>query len=184
MTTTTQLSELTGNYVLDEAPTRIGFVARQAMVTKVRGHFHEFDGNAHLDGDDPSKSSLQLTIQAKSIQTRNELRDEHLRSHFLDVPNYPTVSFTSTEVEQVNETSFIVTGDLTIRGVTKPISVEMVLTGAENDSRGNFGVGFEGTAIINRKDWGVSWNALVEGGGVLVSENVVLEFEVAAIRRS
>ena len=184
MTTTTQLSELTGNYVLDEAPTRIGFVARQAMVTKVRGHFHEFDGNAHLDGDDPSKSSAQLTIQAKSIQTRNELRDEHLRSHFLDVPNYPTVSFTSTEVEQVNETSFIVTGDLTIRGVTKPVSVEMELTGAENDSRGNFGVGFEGTAIINRKDWGVSWNAVVEGGGVLIGEQVTLEFEVAAIRQS
>jgi polyisoprenoid-binding protein YceI len=184
MTTTTQLSELTGDYVLDEAHTRIGFVARQAMVTKVRGQFHEFDGNAHLDGDDPSKSSVQLTIQAKSIQTHNELRDEHLRSHFLDVPNYPTVSFTSTEVEQVNETSVIVTGDLTIRGVTKPVSVEMVLTGAENDSRGNFGVGFEGTAIINRKDWGVSWNAVVEGGGVLVSEQVMLEFEVAAIRRS
>jgi len=74
MTTTTQLSELTGDYVLDKAHTRIGFVARQAMVSKVRGQFHEFDGSAHLDGDDPSKSSAQLTIQAKSIQTRNELR--------------------------------------------------------------------------------------------------------------
>lgn len=184
MTTTTQLSELTGDYVLDKAHTRIGFVARQAMVTELRGQFHEFDGSAHLDGDDPSKSSAQLTIQAKSIQTSNELRDEHLRSHFLEVPNYPTVSFTSTEVEQVNETSFMVTGDLTIRGVTKPVSVEMELTGAENDSRGNFTVGFEGTAIINRKYWGVSWNAVVAGGGVLVSEEVTLEFEVAAIRQS
>jgi polyisoprenoid-binding protein YceI len=83
MTTTTKLTELTGAYVLDTAHTRIGFVARQAMVTKVRGQFDEFEGGTHLDGGDPSKSSAQLTIKAKSIQTRNDLRDEHLRSHFL-----------------------------------------------------------------------------------------------------
>ena len=184
MTTTTRLSALTGDYVLDRTRTRIGFVARQVMVTTVRGQFDEFDGHAHLDGESPSESSAQLTIQAKSIQTRNELRDEHLRGHFLDAPNYPTLSFTSTEVEQVSETSFIITGDLTIRGVTELVSVDMELTGVENDSRGNFRVDFAGTATINRKNWGVSWNAVVEGGGVFVSEQVTLEFEVAAVRRS
>jgi polyisoprenoid-binding protein YceI len=141
MTTTTKLSELTGDYVLDTAHTRIGFVARAAVVTKVRGQFEEFEGSGHMDGDDPSKSSAQLAIQAKSIQTRNRMRDDHLRRHFLDMDNHPIITFTSTKVEQ-------------------------------------------GKATINRKDWGVSWNAAVEGGGVFVSEKVTLEFDVAAIPQS
>lgn len=180
MTTTTKPSELTGDYVLDTAHTRIGFVARHAMATKVRGQFDEFEGSAHLDGDDPSKSSAELTIQANSLQTRNQQRDEHLRSKFLDMDNHPTITFTSTGVEQVDETKFKVTGDLTIRGVTKPVTVDFELTGAENPS-GTFRVGFEGSVTINRKDWGVNWNAAT---GVLVSEKVTLEFDVAAIRQS
>ena len=182
MTTTTKLSELTGDYVLDTTRTRIGFVVRQAMVTKVRGQFDEFEGSAHLDGDDPSKSSAQLTIQAKNIQTRHQRRDDHLRNHFLDTDNHPTITFTSTKAEQVDETNFTVTGDLAIRGVTKPVTVDFELAGAENDPWGNFRVGFEGKLTINRKDWGVSWNAALEGGGVLVSEKVTVEFDVAAIR--
>ena len=172
----TNISELTGDYVLDTAHTRIGFVARHAMATKVRGQFDEFEGSAHLDGDDPSRSSAELTIQAKSIQTRNQQRDEHLRSKFLDMDNHPTITFTSIGVEQVDKTSFKVTGDLTIRAVTKPVTVDFELTGAENDPRGNF----QGTVTINRKDWGVNWNAAT---GLLVSEKVTLEFDVAAIRQ-
>lgn len=182
MTTTTKLSELTGDYVLDTAHTRIGFVAR--AVAKVRGQFDEFEGSAHLDGDDPSKSSAQLTIQAKRIQTRNQRRDGHLRSSFLDTDSHPTITFTSTTVEQVGEISFAVTGDLTIRGVTRPVTVDFELAGADNDLEGNFRVGFVGKVTINRKDWGVSWNAVLEGGGVLVSEKVALEFDVAAVRQS
>ena len=184
MTTTTKLSELTGDYVLDTARTRIGFAARQAMLTKVRGQFDEFEGTAHLDGDDPSKSSVQLTIQARSIQTRNQRRDAHLGSAFLDVSDHPAITFASTGVEQVNGTTFTVTGDLTIRGVTRPVTVDFELTGTEHDPRGNFLVGFEGKTTINRKDWGASWNAVLEGGGVLVSEKVTLEFDVAAVRQS
>ena len=183
MTTTTKLAELTGAYVLDTAHTRIGFVVRQAMVTKVRGHFDEFESGTHLDGDDPSKSSAQLTIKALSIQTRNGLRDEHLRSHFLDIANHPTITFTSTGVEQVNETCFKVTGDLTTRrgqaghrGLRADVCRERPF--------GQLRVDFEGKATINRKDWGVSWNALVEGGGVFVSEKVRREFDIAAIRQS
>src|SRR5215831_5086910 len=181
MTTMTKLSELTGDYILDTAYTRIGFVARHTMATKVRGQFGEFEGSAHLDGGDPPKSSAELTIQAKSIQTRNQQRDQALRSKFLDMDNQPAITFTSTGVEQVDETNFKVTGDLTIRGVTKPVTVDFELTGAENDPWGNFRVGFEGSVTINRKDWGVNWNAAT---GVLVSEKVTLEFDVAAIRQS
>ncbi|MFG1708391.1 YceI family protein [Nonomuraea sp. M3C6] len=181
MTTTTELSELTGDYVLDTAHTRIGFVARHAMATKVRGQFDEFEGSAYLDSDDPSKSSAQLTIQAKSIQTRNQRRDEHLRSKFLDMDDHPAITFASTKVKQVDGTNFKVTGDLTIHGVTKPVTVDFELTGAENDPWGNFRVGFEGSVTINRRDWGVNWNAAT---GVLVSEKVTLEFDVAAIRQS
>ena len=180
MTTTTKLSELTGDYVLDTAHTRIGFVARHTMATKVRGQFGEFEGSAHLDGDHPSKSSTQLTIQAKSIQTSNQQRDEALHSKFLDTDNHPAITFTSAKVKQAGETSFKVTGDLTIRGVTKPVTVDLELTSAQDDPWGNFRTGFEGSGTINRKDWGVNWNAAT---GVLVSEKVTLEFDVTAIRQ-
>ncbi|MGP3964792.1 YceI family protein [Nonomuraea sp. 3N208] len=180
MTTTTELSELTGDYVLDTAHTRIGFVARHTMATKVRGQFEEFEGSAHLDGDDPSKSSTQLKIQAKSLQTRNQRRDEQLRGNFLDMDDHPAITFTSTTVKQVDETTFKVTGDLTIRGVIKPLTVDFELTGAENDPRGNVRVGFKGSVTINRNDWGVNWNAATT---VMVSPKVTLEFDVAAIRQ-
>jgi polyisoprenoid-binding protein YceI len=180
MATTTKLSELTGDYILDTARTRIGFVAR--AITKVRGQFDEFEGAAHLDGGDPSTSSAQLTIQAKSIQTRNRRRDDHLRDRFLDSGDHPAITFTSAKVEQVGQTSFKVTGDLAIRGVTKPVTVGFKLTGTENDPEGNLRVGFEGQVTINRKDWGVGWNAALEGGGVLVSNKVTLELDIAAVR--
>src|SRR5215831_13420083 len=175
MITTTRLSELTGDYVLDTAHTRIGFIARHTMATKVRGQFGEFEGSAHLDGDDPWKSSAELTMQAKSIQTRNRQRDEALRSKFLDTDNHPAVTFTSAKVEQASDANFTVTGDLTIRGVTKPVTVDLKLTGAKTDPRGTFRVGFEGSVTINRKDWGVNWNAAPG----MVSKKVTLEFDVA-----
>ncbi|MGI5290723.1 YceI family protein [Nonomuraea polychroma] len=181
MTTTTRLSELTGDYVLDTAHTRIGFVARHTMATRVRGQFDDFEGSAHLDGDDPSKSSARLTIQAKSLQTRNERRDEQLRDTFLGMDDHPAITFTSTKVKQVDETTFEVTGDLTIRGVTKPVTVDFQLTGAEHGPGGDVRVGFKGSVTINRNDWGVNWNAAT---AVLVSPKVALEFDVAAVRQS
>ena len=180
MTTTTRLSELTGDYIIDTAHTRIGFIARHTMATKVPGQFGEFEGSARLDGDDPPKSSAQLTITARSIQTRTRQRDEALRSKFLDTGNHPAITFTSTKVEQAGNTNFTVTGDLTIRGVTKPVTVDFKLNGAKTDPWGNFRVGFEGRATINRKDWGVHWNA---APGV-VRKKATLEFDVAAIRQS
>ena len=182
MITTTALSELTGDYILDPADTRIGFVARQAIFTTVRGQFTEFAGSAHLDGDDPSKSSARLTIQAASIRTASARRDDHLRRAFLDTPDHPAITFTSTGVEQLSKTSFRLTGDLTIRGTTKPVTVDFELSSAGYDQQGAFRTGFQGTVAINRRDWGVSWNGVLEGGGALVSYMVTLELATVAVR--
>jgi polyisoprenoid-binding protein YceI len=173
----------TGTYVIDPTHSRIGFVARHAMVTKVRGSFNEFEGSGHFDAENPADSSVQLTIQAASIDTRNADRDGHLKSNvFFDMETYPEITFASTAVEQVDDTSYRVTGDLTIKGITKPATVDFEYTGTAVDPYGNQRIGFEGKTTVNRKDWGVSWNAALEAGGVLVSEKVTLEFEVSAIR--
>jgi polyisoprenoid-binding protein YceI len=181
--TTMALGELTGTYTLDVAHTRIGFVARHAMVTKVRGAFNEFEGSATIDGDHPENSSAQLTIQVASIDTRNEQRDEHLRGNdFLEIAAYPTITFTSTGVRQVGDNEFEVTGDLTIKDVTRRVSVPLEFQGAVADPWGNTRIGFEGSLEVNRKDYNVTWNVALEAGGVLVSDKVVLEFEIAAIK--
>ena len=174
---------LSGTYVVDPAHSRIGFSARHAMVTKVRGSFNEFEGSGYFDADNPVASHLELTIKAASIDTRNADRDGHLRSNdFLSMDEYPDITFASTAVERVDDTDFRVTGDLTIKDVTKPVTVDFEFTGSATDPFGNERIGFEGKATINRKDWGVSWNAVLDGGGVLVSEKVTLEFEVSAIK--
>ena len=182
-TVTTPTTTLTGNYTIDPSHSRIGFVARHAMVTKVRGSFNQFDGSGYFDADDPTSSTLQLTIQAASIDTRNADRDAHLRSNdFFAMEQHPEITFVSTAVEQVDPENYRVTGDLTLKGVTNPVTVELEYTGAAVDPYGNQRVGFEGRTTINRKDWGVTWNAPLEAGGVLVSEKVTLEFEISAIR--
>ena len=179
------LTELTGTYTLDPAHTRIGFVARHAMVTKVRGAFNEFTGTAVLDGANPANSRVEVTIEAASIDTRNAQRDEHLRGNdFLAMEEYPQITFTSTGVRQSGETTFEVTGDLTIKGVTNEVTIPFEFEGAAKDPFGNERVGFEGSVVINRKDYGVTWNAALEGGGVLVSDKVTLEFEVSAVKNA
>ena len=182
-TATVSLAELTGQYALDPSHTRIGFVARHAMVTKVRGAFNEFEGSGLLDGANPANSQVSVTIKAASIDTRNEQRDGHLRSNdFFDMENYPEITFVSTEARQVDDATFELTGDLTIKGVTKPVTVPFTFEGSATDPFGNQRVGFEGAVTVNRKDWGVNWNAALETGGVLVSEKVTLEFELSAIK--
>jgi polyisoprenoid-binding protein YceI len=183
MSITTVPQTLSGAYTVDPAHTRIGFVARHAMVTKVRGSFNEFAGSGYFDAERPERSQLELTIQAASIDTRNADRDAHLRGNdFFAMGDYPEITYRSTAVEQLDEEHFRVAGDLTIKGVTKPVTVDFELTGTAVDPFGNERIGLEGTTTINRKDFGVNWNAALEAGGVLVSEKVVLEFEVSAIR--
>ncbi len=183
MSTITANPTLTGTYTLDPGHSRIGFVARHAMVTKVRGSFGQFEGTGFLDAEDPTRSHLELTIQAASIDTGNADRDGHLKSNdFFDMETYPEIRFASTAVEQVEADSFKVTGDLTIKGITKPVTVDFEYTGSAVDPFQNQRIGFEGKTTVNRKDWGVSWNAALEAGGVLVGEKVTLEFDVSAIR--
>jgi polyisoprenoid-binding protein YceI len=181
--TTTDFQTLTGTYNIDAAHSRFGFVARHAMVTKVRGAFNEFDGSAVIDGVDPTKSSVNVTLQVASVDTRNEQRDGHLRNNdFLDVENYPVITFKSTSISHEGGNDFAVTGDLTIKDVTKSVTIPLEFQGAAKDPFGNDRIGLEGSVVINRKDWGVSWNAALETGGVLVSEKVTLEFEISAIK--
>ena len=180
-----EYAELSGDYTLDAAHTRIGFSARHAMVTKVRGAFDEFEGSFHIDGENPANSSGKVTIQAKSINTRNSQRDDHLRSNdFLDMDNHPEITFVSTAVAPAGDDTFTVTGDLTIRGVTKSVDIEFEFGGRAVDPFGNVRLGFDGKVVLNRKDFGVSWNAVLEGGGVMVSEKVTLEIEVSAIKNA
>jgi polyisoprenoid-binding protein YceI len=177
------LADLSGTYTIDPSHTRVGFVARHAMVTKVRGAFNDFEGSALVDATDVARSTATLTIQATSIDTRNTQRDEHLRSNdFLAMEEFPQITFVSTAVEPTGPTSLELTGDLTIKGVTSSVTIPFDFEGAATDPFGNLRVGFEGAVTINRKDFGITWNAALETGGVLVSDKIVLEFEVSAIK--
>ncbi|MFP3900837.1 MAG: YceI family protein [Acidimicrobiia bacterium] len=185
MSTVTAIENITGEYVVDPAHTRIGFVARHAMVTKVRGSFNELEGSGYFDAADPARSHFEITIQAASIDTRNADRDAHLRSNdFFDMERHPEIRFVSTSVEPLGDDTYRVTGDLTIKGTTKPVTFDVEYTGAAIDPFGNQRLGLEGSVVVNRKDWGVNWNAALETGGVLVSDNVTLEFEVSAIKKA
>lgn len=181
--TLTDPTALTGDYVFDPAHSTFGFVARHAMVTKVRGTFGEFEGSAHLDFTDASKSTVLVKIKATSIDTGHPDRDAHLRSNdFFAMDEYPDIAFTSTSIEAQGDDTYRVTGDLTIRGVSKSITFEAERDGPVIDPWGNTRVGFSGSVTVNRKDWGVSWNMALEAGGVVVSENVTLEFDVSATK--
>jgi polyisoprenoid-binding protein YceI len=189
MTSTTTgpatLADIAGTWTIDPSHTRIGFVARHAMVTKVRGAFNEFEGIAIVDAEDFTRSTATLTIQAASIDTRNEQRDGHLRSNdFLGMEEHPEITFVSTGLTQTGPTSLELTGDLTIKGVTRAVTVPFEFEGLATDPFGNLRAGFEGAVTINRKDYGITWNAALETGGVLVSDKIVLEFEVSAIKNA
>jgi polyisoprenoid-binding protein YceI len=184
-TTQSPAATLTGEYAIDPAHSRIGFVARHAMVTKVRGSFNDFEGGGYFDATSPEKSHVEVTIKATSIDTRNADRDAHLRGNdFFDMEQFPEIRFVSTSVKAVEPELYRVTGDLTIKGVTNPVSIDFEYTGAAVDPFQNQRVGFEGNVTVNRKDWGINWNAALEAGGVLVSEKVVLEFEISAVKKA
>ncbi|HET8583056.1 MAG TPA: YceI family protein [Jatrophihabitans sp.] len=184
-TVTTDFAALTGTYTFDAAHSRFGFVARHAMVTKVRGAFNEFEGSAVLDGADPANSSATVTIKVASIDTRNAQRDGHLRTNdFLDAETYPEIKFVSTGVQHLGGNDFEVAGDLTIKDVTKSITFPLEFTGAARDPFGNERIGFEGSTQIVRSEYGITYNAMLETGGVLVSDKITLEFEISAIKAS
>ena len=176
------LRELDGTYTIDTTHSRVGFSARHAMVTKVRGAFNEVEGSA-TTGPDLQGAQVQVTMQAASVDTRQADRDGHLKSaDFFDVETYPTLTFRSTEVAAVDADTLRVTGDLTVKDVTRPITVDFEYAGSAQDPFGNTRIGFEGSTDISRKDFGLTWNAALETGGFLVSDKVNLEFEISAIK--
>ena len=167
-----------GTYTIDASHSRVGFSARHAMVTKVRGSFNDYSGSAVVaDG----AASISIEINAASIDTRSADRDGHLQSpDFFDVANFPKITYVSTSVKD-GGAGLIVEGNLTIKDVTKPLTIEFEYTGTVKDPFGNDRFGFEGESEINRKDFGLTWNAALETGGILVSENIKLEFEISTI---
>ncbi|MFG2301627.1 YceI family protein [Actinacidiphila glaucinigra] len=177
------LAHLTGEYTIDPTHSEIGFSVRHAMVTTVRGQFAEYEGKLRLDGSKPANSSAEVTIKVVSIDTNQTQRDEHLRTgDFFDAATYPEIRFRSSSAEQVDDETYRMHGDLTIKDTTKPVSIDFTYNGSATDPYGNLRVGFEGSTTVNRSDWGLTYNAALEGGGVLISEKVKLTFDISAIK--
>ena len=177
------LAALTGDYTIDPAHTTLGFTARHAMVTNVKGKFLDFTGTLHLDGSDPAKSTASLDVKMDSIDTGSPDRDGHLKSaDFFKTDEFPTMTFRSTSAESLGGDDYRVTGDLEILGTTKPITIDLEFNGAAKDPFGNERVGFEGKSEILRSEFGLTWNAALETGGVLVSEKIKLNFDISAIK--
>ena len=153
------------------------------MVTKVRGRFADFEGRVEIDAADLSRSTAKATIRVASIDTGIAERDRHLRTNdFFAAKDYPDITFTSTRVAETTATSLELTGDLTIKNTTRSVTIPFQFKGLTTDDVGNVRIGFGGSAVINRKDYGISWNATLEAGGVLVGDKVTLELEISAVK--
>ena len=173
-----------GTYDIDVSHTRLGFAVRHMAVSKVRGEFKDFTGTLEL-AEDPTASKISVTIQAVSVNTNDENRDNHLRTNdFFDVENHPTWTFTSTAIRPKSASEWDVDGDLTIRGITKPVTLDATLEGAVKDPYGNLRVGFSASTSIDREDFDVSFNGVLEAGGVIVSKKVDIDLEVEATLRA
>jgi polyisoprenoid-binding protein YceI len=180
-TSSTQTLPKTGTYVIDPAHTEVGFVARHLVGTKVRGRFTDVSGTFTV-AENPEDSSVEAVVQAASIHTNQLQRDDHLRTNdFLDVPNYPTLTLKSTGLKRVDDTHWVLTGDLTVRGVTKSVDFDLEFLGeGASMQEGKTVVAFEATATIDRRDFGVSFNHSLLDGSVVVGNKVVLEIEAEA----
>jgi polyisoprenoid-binding protein YceI len=173
-----------GTFDIDVSHTRVGFAVRHMAVSKVRGEFKDFSGTLEL-AEDPTASKISVTVQAASVDTHDENRDNHLRTNdFFDVENHPTWSFTSTAIHPVSDSQWKVDGDLTIRGVTKQVTLDATLEGVVQDPYGMHRVGFSATTSIVRDDFGVSFNAALETGGVVVGKKVDIDLELEATLRA
>ena len=172
-----------GTYVLDKGHTTVEFVGRHLMITKVRGRFTEFEGQIVI-GDTPEQSSVEVTINAASVNSGDDKRDGHLRSpDFLDVENYPYLTFKSTNVEVTGETTLKLHGDLTVRDVTAPVALDVEYEGLTRDPFGQVKAAFSATSEIDREHWGLTWNVALETGGMLVGKKIRLEFNVQAVKQ-
>ncbi|MFF5860840.1 YceI family protein [Streptomyces sp. NPDC012751] len=179
------LRALTGRWTIDRPHSRIGFSVRHAMVTTVRGAFTEYDSTLHFDGDRPSESRAELVIRVASVDTGVEQRDAHLVGpDFFDARRFPEMAFRSTSAIHEGGETFRMTGDLTIRDVTRPVELQLDYLGSVVDPFGYERAGFDGTTTIDRTEWGLVYNQRLTAGGTMVSEKVRLQFDISAIRSS
>lgn len=178
-------STLAGKWNIDPAHTAAHFSVRHLMISNVRGEFTKVSGTAQFDPANLSKSSVEITIDATSLNTREPQRDDHLRSpDFLDVAKHPAITFRSTDLHEIDPQNFELTGDLTIHGVTKEVTLDVEgPTEIIKDPWGNTRVGFTGKVKINRKDFGLVWNAVTEAGGVVVGDEVKIDIEAELIHQ-
>ena len=168
------LSQLAGDWALDPAHTSVQISVRHMMVATVRGRMHALRGQLHIDGDDPlNKSRVEVEFDPSTVDTGNPDRDGHLKAaDFLDVENHPTLKFVSTAIEDKGDGQYDVRGDLTIRGATRPAVLEVEFGGVVRDPWGNDRMGFSTTTTIERSDFGLTWNAAMEGGGVVLADKM------------
>lgn len=168
---------------IDHAHSHISFTARHMMISKVRGSFDKFSGEINFDEDNPTNTTVYAEIDLSSINTREEKRDEHLRSaDFFNVDEHPTMTFKSTRVEQTSSDSGKLYGELTIRGITKPVVLDVEYHGVQKSPWGQEQAGFSATTTINRKDWELNWNVALETGGWLVGDKIQIEIDLELIK--
>ncbi|MET9776612.1 YceI family protein [Streptomyces sp. NPDC006367] len=178
-----ELRALTGHWIIDRPHSRIGFSVRHAMVTTVRGAFTDYDSALYFDGARPAESRAELVIRVASVDTGVEQRDAHLVGRdFFDARRHPEMTFRSTSTVHEGEERFRMTGDLTIRDVTRPVELQLDYLGSVLDPFGFERAGFDGTTTIDRTEWGLVYNQRLEAGGSMVSEKVRLQFDISAIR--
>ena len=173
------------SWIIDDNHAEINFKVRHMMISKVRGRFLNFEGVVDFDEDNPEASSVNVTIDASSLTTRNNDRDNHLRSaDFLNVEEYPEITFVSKRVEQTAEGHGLIIGDLTIRGTTREEMIEVQYNGQAKSPYGTVSAGFSGSTTIDRTDYGLTWNAALETGGVLVGEKIEIDIELELIKQT
>ncbi|MEN2766647.1 YceI family protein [Ornithinibacillus xuwenensis] len=172
-------------WAVDKGHSSLEFTVKHMMMSKVKGVFTEFDATVEADVNDLTDAKIEFTVDLSSIDTRKEDRDNHLRSaDFFDVENYPNMTFVATNIKKTDENEYDVTGDLSIHGVTKPVTFEVTVEGVHKDPWGNEVAGFSGEGKLNRKEFGLVWNAALETGGVLVGEDVKINIELEAHKQA
>jgi polyisoprenoid-binding protein YceI len=172
-------------WTIDPTHSEIVFKVKHLMITNVKGEFRKFAGSINAEGEDFSKALINATIDASSIFTNEDNRDGHLKgADFFDVENYPEITFTGTSFKKVDEENYELKGVLTIKGVSKEVALDVEFGGINKDPWGNEKAGFSITGKINRKDWGLNWNAALETGGVLVSDDVKISAEVQFVKQA
>jgi polyisoprenoid-binding protein YceI len=173
-----------GTYGLDPSHSEVGFAVRHLMVSKVRGRFSDIAGAIEI-AENPLDSSVSVTIQTASVDTRDEQRDGHLRSgDFFDVETWPTMTYQSRSVREAGKGRYVVEGDLTIKGVTQPVALELTFEGGGTDPWGGVRIGFSAKAELDREAFGLTWNQALETGGVVVGKKVAIEIEAEAVKQA